>query len=369
MRQDRQDRLDGSCTGRTALVLPALDPGPALTELLEQLGTMWRGPVVVVDDGSGGQARAIFARAGQLGATVLHHGQNLGKGAALKTAFRYCRTAWPELAGCVTADADGQHTARDIVRTAQALCRHPHSLVLGVRDFSAAGVPARSRLGNRLTRGAMALVCGIRLGDTQTGLRGIPMSFLPRALDTPGTRYEYETALLLTARQAGLDFVQLPVATVYADGNRGSHFRPLADGLRVWGCLAGPFLRFAGASLACTAVDLGLFTVLAGLLRPLGGWYPAAATVGARVVSAGCNFALNRALVFRLRHGTGRAAWRYGLLCAGQAAASALLTTLLAWALPWPDTLCKVPVDTALFFAGYTIQRRWVFAAGEEEVR
>lgn len=119
-----------------ALVIPALDPGRELPGLLARLRPDWAGPVVVVDDGSGRQAQAVFAAAGQLGATVLHHGGNRGKGAALKTALRYCRTAWPGLAGCVTADADGQHSAADILRVADALRSHPGSLVLGVRDFS-----------------------------------------------------------------------------------------------------------------------------------------------------------------------------------------------------------------------------------------
>ena len=83
-----------------ALVIPALDPGRELPGLLARLRPDWAGPVVVVDDGSGRQAQAVFAAAGQLGATVLHHGGNRGKGAALKTALRYCRTAWPGLAGC-----------------------------------------------------------------------------------------------------------------------------------------------------------------------------------------------------------------------------------------------------------------------------
>lgn len=242
-----------------ALVIPALDPGRELPGLLARLRPDWAGPVVVVDDGSGRQAQAVFAAAGQLGATVLHHGGNRGKGAALKTALRYCRTAWPGLAGCVTADADGQHSAADILRVADALRSRPGSLVLGVRDFSAPGVPLRSRLGNRLACGALRLACGLRLADTQTGLRGIPMDLVPELTGLPGSRYEFETAMLLAAQSAGRTFVQVPIATVYADGNRGSHFRPLADGLRVWAQLAGPLRRFAGAPLAVCLAWAGLF--------------------------------------------------------------------------------------------------------------
>ena len=39
-----------------------------------------------------------------------------------------------------------------------------------------------------------------------------------------------------------------------------------------------------------------------------------------------------------------------------------LAAALLAAALPLPETLCKILIDTALFFLGYAVQRRWVFA-------
>ena len=71
---------------------------------------------------------------------------------------------------------------------------------------------------------------------------------------------------------------------------------------------------------------------------------------------------LNRTLVFRLQHAGVRAAGRYALLCAAQAAASAGLTAALAAALPWAATACKIPVDLGLFFVSFGIQRHWVFA-------
>ena len=46
---------------------------------------------------------------------------NLGKGAALKTAFNHVLCAYPELAGVVTADADGQHYPGQIERVASKL--------------------------------------------------------------------------------------------------------------------------------------------------------------------------------------------------------------------------------------------------------
>ena len=84
------------------------------------------------------------------GVTVLRHEHNRGKGAALKTAFRFIADRNPGPAHrVVTLDADGQHGVADV----EALARREHDgadvLVLGVREFSG-DIPWRSRFGNRL---------------------------------------------------------------------------------------------------------------------------------------------------------------------------------------------------------------------------
>ena len=91
-----------------------------------------------------------------IGATVLTHPINKGKGAALKTAFAHIQeevvsqhlSAQP----IVTVDSDGQHLIKDIVRVAKAIEENPSHLVLGARAF-VGKVPARSRFGNKVTAG------------------------------------------------------------------------------------------------------------------------------------------------------------------------------------------------------------------------
>lgn len=87
----------------------------------------------------------MFRKAEALGCTVLHHTQNLGKGAALKTGFLYLvpDEAW----GVVCADSDGLHRVEDIIRVAEAI-GNKAEMVLGTREFTGE-VPFRSRFGNR----------------------------------------------------------------------------------------------------------------------------------------------------------------------------------------------------------------------------
>ena len=102
----------------TPIVIPSYEPDERLLQLLETLKAGSRGPVVIVDDGSGADYKDIFERAGAyvdvLGGAVLTHEVNRGKGRALKTAFAFILKKYPEAIGCVTADSDGQHTAECI---------------------------------------------------------------------------------------------------------------------------------------------------------------------------------------------------------------------------------------------------------------
>lgn len=67
------------------VLIPAYKPDDKLLSLIEQLIPFVG--ILVVDDGSGPEFFSLFQKARQLGATVLHHGQNRGKGAALKTGM------------------------------------------------------------------------------------------------------------------------------------------------------------------------------------------------------------------------------------------------------------------------------------------
>ena len=213
-----------------AILIPAYEPDATLVRLVEALRPLGA-HLVVVDDGSKtAAARAAFAAlAGRVDA-LLVHGVNRGKGAALRTGFAWIRDHLPEAEVVVTADADGQHTPADIRRVAEAALAHPQGLVLGVRQFSG-HVPLRSRFGNAWARFFFWLLTGLSLRDTQTGLRAVPRALLARVLALPGERYDYETRMLVDARRHAAKPLQVAIETVYLDGNRSSHFRPLRDTL------------------------------------------------------------------------------------------------------------------------------------------
>ena len=152
---------------------------------------------------------------------------------------------------------------------------------------------------------------------------------------------------------------QLPIATIYLEGNASSHFRPLVDSARVY----APLLAFLLSSLTAFAVDTVALLVLHALTGAL-----LLSVVGARVLSATVNFGVNRRFVFRCGSRERRgAALRYAALAVGLLAANYVLLTALV-ALGLPLLAAKVSTEVLLVGASYLVQRSLVFAVGRREV-
>lgn len=219
-----------------AVLIPAWEPPETLIDLAPEILERGCSHVIVVDDGSGAARAAMFAELAVLrGVTLLRHRRNAGKGNALKTGFRYLLAHSTSYAGVVTADADGQHAPEDIARVAQALV-DSERFVLGVRGMDK-DVPLRSKLGNLLTRWAFRLITQSCVSDTQTGLRGFPMHILPEVAGLPGDRYQYEITVLAHLCESKRPPLEIPISTIYLDGNRSSHFHPVRDSIRIYSAL------------------------------------------------------------------------------------------------------------------------------------
>ena len=339
------------------VLIPAYEPDARLVALLDALrATAPEAHLLVVDDGSGPAFAPVFDAARQRGCVVITHPVNRGKGAALKTGFRFVAEHAPG-EDVVCADSDGQHSPDDVRRVAAAVTDGA-DLVLGVRGFPG-DVPLRSRFGNSATRLLFRLATGSDVRDTQTGLRGYDAGLLPWLLEVPGERFEYEVNTLLQGVRRGRPIEQVDIATIYTDGNASSHFRPVLDSARIY----APLLTFLLSSFAAFLVDTGalllLHALIGGLLLPL---------VGARLLSASMNFAVNRRLVFT---GSGAtpdadrsvraAAARYTALALALLAANFVLLAGLT-ALGAGLLVAKLLTEVLLLAVSYLVQSRAVFA-------
>lgn len=354
---------DFDCRRSMAIILPSLDPDGKFAKVVDGLIEHRFEHIVIVDDGSCEEKQHFFSEAEKYPqCVVLHHEVNKGKGRALKDAFAYVIKELPEVKGVITIDGDGQHLVQDIIACGNKMLELEDQVVLGCRDFDLPGVPPRSVAGNKSTSRLFRICYGIKLSDTQTGLRAIPAQYLDAFTRIEGERFEYETNMLLNMKRMGIRFYEQPIETVYDPEDYGSHYNAVKDSLRI----AKIMFKFMLSSIGSTVIDLAVFYIV---MRVFGGaagkFAELLSTVAARACSSFVNFNANNKVVFNNKGSYKKALVKYYCLCIPQMLISAGLVTLinhaLANSMPIIATLIKFCVDTVLFFISYSIQREWVF--------
>ena len=334
------------------VVIPAYQPDEKLLNTVSGIKTRTGFPVVVVDDGSAEGSAPVFAELEKTqGVTVLHHEVNRGKGAAMKTAFKHIRDCgeYEKDDGIVTVDADGQHLVEDILRVCAAFSKEPNALVIG----------------NSITRFVFALSTGVRVHDTQTGLRAFGVSLIDEMLAIGGDRYEYEINQLLSCTKKRIKIVEVPIETVYLNDNESSHFNVVRDSFRIYRSI----FAFIGSSLFCWLLDYVLLLVLTGVFSRITGGAgfvlfgrtlepKLPAIVIARTVSSTVNYFLNRDIVFASK--AKGSLLRYALLVIVMLAVNYLLLCVLTGA-GIPLSIAQIIAQIIIYPLNYVIQRRFVF--------
>ena len=342
--------------GEIILVIPCHRPSEHLPQIVATVLADPNGPkaAVIVDDGNGPEAAPLLGRLAAIpGVTLLRHAVNMGMGAALKTGFQHTLVSWPEAIGVVAADADAQHAAVDIVRVISSLREHPRRIVLGGRQFRNA--PLRSRFGNEFTAALFRLFTGHKLADTQTGLRGWPRQACARNVHIAINGFDYQLECLLAAKEP---FLEIPIQTIYLDGNKSSHFNPITDSMRIYFVL----LRYCGSSMVAALIDSAVF-------------YPLYFTTGnlitsqaaARGAAALTTFALVRNVVFHSHARVSTSFVKFLALVIVSGLVSYSLIRFLHQLLGLNVPVAKLMSESVLFIANFAVQRVFIFAKSSPE--
>jgi glycosyltransferase involved in cell wall biosynthesis len=217
--------------------------------------------ILVCDDGSKDMTSEI---AQHLGATVLKHSQNRGKGAALITLFEACKGLHPD--AVVTLDADWQHDAKEIPRLVEPIAKGVADIVIGSRFIgSDANTPSYRKIGHRIINSLFKQASGSKVSDTQSGFR----AYSSKALETiklSASGIETDSEILLDATRKGLRIIETPI-TIRYEGDT-STYNPLSHGYTVASyilqkiVLGRPLLLLGLPGLALLGIGLYLFTVV-----------------------------------------------------------------------------------------------------------
>lgn len=335
------------------VIIPAYKPDKTLVAITDQLWA-YGCRIIVVDDGSGEEYRQIFDQAGDI-CIVLRHTENRGKGAAIKTALSYIkREIWDnEVIGIM--DSDGQHLPKDMMKLFAFAETHRKSLVLGVRTVGKE-MPLKSRLGNRITRAVYRMISGVKVSDTQTGLRAFGLELTEKFLSVKGERYEYEMNVLMACAKEKIPIEEVGISTIYRDkDNSNSHFRGFRDSVRIY----KDILKFTLSSFSSFVLDYLLFSMLTFFL-PHTEVALLLANIAARMVSAFCNYSMNRRFVFhaeqRIREAAG-----YFALAGAILVMNNLILELFVQILHVPVYPAKLLTECLLFAFSWLIQKNVIF--------
>lgn len=348
---------------KSVIIIPTLNPEKKIIELVKDLQKENFDKIVIVDDGSKKEYYPIFNQLENLGCKVTHHNINLGKGQAIKTGISFADVNYKNIIGFITVDGDYQHLPKDVKKIALKLEEDNNKIVLGQRSFKCKEIPIKSRIGNQFSTFFLKIQTGVYIGDTQTGLRGIPYKYKDFALSVDGSRYEYEMNFLRDAISNKISFVMLKIETIYENNNKGSHFRPLKDACLIY----EEFIKFTIIAILSAIIDVGLFWILNKLFylllcnRISIKVISAISNILARITSGLFNFTMNKKIAFNSKNDTKKQIMQYLVLFVIQMCVS---TFLVSWVSKFSIniTIAKMIIDICIFFVNYLVEKRFIFS-------
>src|SRR3954468_17820620 len=167
---------------RLVIVAPTYNNARTLGGVIDALSSTLRLPVIVVNDGCDDDSAAILARWSSdpnssdqnlIQRVVVTHPRNLGKAAALRSGFERARALG--FTHALTIDTDGQHDVADVPALIRLAREYPHALVVGARPTSGQNYPRGSRVGRLISNLFVRFESGVRVSDSQCGLRVYPL--------------------------------------------------------------------------------------------------------------------------------------------------------------------------------------------------
>ena len=211
------------------ILIPAYEPDLKLIDLVHKINKKY--DTIIVNDGSNSDYDPIFNECAKY-AKVLSYDTNMGKGYALKHGYKYIDTNYKNYV-IVSVDSDGQHDLGDAIKLCDYASENLDTLVLGGRHWDKDS-PKKNVFGNTITRKVFQKLTGLKIYDTQTGLRAFSYELTPFMLSVPGERYEYEMNTLLSLKNQNIKFKELRIKTIYIGNNETSHFKTFKDSYKIY---------------------------------------------------------------------------------------------------------------------------------------
>jgi len=213
------------------ILIPSYEPDNKLIKLVNDLNKE-EVDIIVINDGSNETFNNIF-KSIENKVHLISYEDNKGKGYALKEGLKYIKDKYKEDYLIITMDSDGQHTIKDAKRLIEYIENNQNVLAIGkrLRDKK---IPLRSKIGNGITKFVFFLTTGVKVYDTQSGLRCFSDKLIDFMLEVDGDRFEYEMNVLMMCAKNKIKMKEIVIETIYIDNNSGSHFNKFKDSYLIY---------------------------------------------------------------------------------------------------------------------------------------
>ena len=201
---------------KNVIIIPAYNESSVIGRVIkglykELLRAQIEASIVVVDDCSTDNTADV---AKKYGATVIKHIINQGAGGATSTGIKYAEMIGADMT--ITMDADGQHSAEDVVRGIKLMNSGKADLLIGSRLINPKGMSRVKILGNKGLTMITWFLFGVKVSDSQSGLRIFNKKAIDR-LEWKSTGYEFCSEMLWRAKQSNLRISEYPIGAIYTE--------------------------------------------------------------------------------------------------------------------------------------------------------
>ena len=207
--------------------------------------------VIVCDDGSTDNTASLAEASGGI---VIKHEQNLGKGAALNTAFKKAINFNPSIV--IMMDGDGQHSPSDIPALLKPIQNNNTDVTLGSRFIK--GSSSNPPFYRKIGLGAINILnqlSGINTtSDIQSGFRAFNRKALANIIYASEKGYNIETEQIYRLSRDRFSITDIPITVQYNVPNP-SKKNPIIHGFKIFSFLTKviffekPLLYFCGSGL------------------------------------------------------------------------------------------------------------------------
>lgn len=190
---------------KLSVLVPAYNEEAGLETILRRVAAV---PVdkeiIVVDDYSSDRTGAILDGSTVPGLRVIHHSENRGKGAAIRTALQAASGD-----AVIIQDADLEYDPQDYAALLAPMLQDDARVVYGVRRLD--GQKLLFRLGNRILTWLTNLFYGVRLHDMETCYKVMTIE-IARSLEIESNGFDLEPEITAKIVRQGYRIHEVPIS-------------------------------------------------------------------------------------------------------------------------------------------------------------